>query len=278
MLIHFLRDILTSSGGLNDAEAAGTTDAGIIQNFGNLNEVLFLEISLTENWLIFITRADGPFWASVPSWQLTGAILIVDMVATLFCLFGLFIGPWTSIVAVVRIWLFSFGVFCCLGGLYFLLQRSTGFDSLMHGKSPNKNKKQRSLEDFGKPLFAPSKNSSTNFVCSCFSTTCLDTTRKGRLSLSLDTQFIRATDVVVGWFGWLDWNTCNMDSCRFASIWRLSHFLCISKLRGVMSPGPPKTSFLSPHPSNLQRRRVPAFGNIPVKNISSLLLCTLTCV
>ena len=105
---------------------------------------------MTENWLIFITRADGPFWASLPSWQLTGAILIVDLVATMFCLFGFFIGPWTSIVAVVSIWLFSFGVFCVLGGLYFMLQKSAGFDSLMHGKSPNKNKKQRSLEDFGK--------------------------------------------------------------------------------------------------------------------------------
>lgn len=138
------------SGGLIDPSAAGTKNAGVIQNFGNLDEVIFLEISLTENWLIFITRADGPFWASIPSWQLTGAILIVDLVATMFCLFGFFRGPWTSIVTVVRVWLFSFGIFCCLGGLYFLLQRSTGFDSLMHGKSPKKNTKQRSLEDFGK--------------------------------------------------------------------------------------------------------------------------------
>ena len=124
--------------------------SGIIQNFGTLDEVLFLEISLTENWLIFITRADGPFWASIPSWQLTGAILIVDLLATFFCLFGFFVGGWTSIVAVVRVWIFSFGVFCVMGGVYFLLQKSTGFDSLMHGKSPKKSTKQRSLEDFGK--------------------------------------------------------------------------------------------------------------------------------
>lgn len=130
----------------------GFYHGGIVQNFGKLDEVLFLQISLSENWLIFITRANGPFWSSVPSWQLTGAILVVDIVATFFCLFGFFVGGRTSIVAVVRIWLFSFGVFCVLGGLYYLLADSQGFDNLMHGKSPNKNAKQRSLEDFGKSI------------------------------------------------------------------------------------------------------------------------------
>jgi len=78
----------------------------------------------------------------------TGAILVVDILATFFCLFGWFVGGNTSIVAVVRIWVFSFGVFCVLGGLYYLLQDSVGFDNLMHGKSPKKDQKQRSLEDF----------------------------------------------------------------------------------------------------------------------------------
>lgn len=128
----------------------GFYHGGIIQNFGKRDEILFLQISLSENWLIFITRANGPFWSSVPSWQLTGAILVVDIVATFFCLFGFFVGGRTSIVAVVRVWLFSFGVFCVLGGLYYLLADSVGFDNLMHGKSPKKNQKQRSLEDFGK--------------------------------------------------------------------------------------------------------------------------------
>ncbi|KAL2202173.1 plasma-membrane proton-e [Sarocladium strictum] len=129
----------------------GGSDGGIVQNFGNIDEVLFLEISLTENWLIFITRANGPFWSSIPSWQLAGAILVVDILATLFCIFGWFVdGPnnRTSIVAVVRIWIFSFGVFCIMGGLYYFMQGSAGFDNLMHGKSPKRNPKQRSLEDF----------------------------------------------------------------------------------------------------------------------------------
>ncbi|KAF3926766.1 hypothetical protein ABW21_db0207995 [Orbilia brochopaga] len=132
----------------NDGTPGGNNFGGIVQNFGNRDEVLFLEISLTENWLIFITRANGPFWSSIPSWELTGAILIVDIIATLFTIFGWFEHTHTSIVAVVRIWIFSFGIFCVMGGVYYLLQGSVGFDNLMHGKSPKQKQKQRSLEDF----------------------------------------------------------------------------------------------------------------------------------
>jgi hypothetical protein len=35
-----------------------------------------------------------------------------------------------------------------MAGIYYLLQDSTGFDRMMHGKSPKKQEKQRSLEDF----------------------------------------------------------------------------------------------------------------------------------
>ena len=169
--------------------AAGTdgqrADGGIVQNFGIRDEVLFLQISLSENWLIFITRADGPFWASIPSWQLSGAILIVDIVATFFCLFGFFVGGQTSIVAVVRIWLFSFGVFCVMGGVYYLLQGSTGFDSLMHGKSPKKNQKQRSLEDFGMLTLRLLFRYSPLTFPSCLITTCLDPAREERIKHNL---------------------------------------------------------------------------------------------
>ncbi|KAG9256377.1 uncharacterized protein F5Z01DRAFT_650000 [Emericellopsis atlantica] len=128
----------------------GGENGGITQNRGDIDLVLFLEISLTENWLIFITRANGPFWTSIPSWQLTGAILAVDILATLFAVFGWFrgYGHRVNIVGVVRIWIFSFGVFAIMGGLYYFMQGSTGFDNLMHGKSPKRNQKQRSLEDF----------------------------------------------------------------------------------------------------------------------------------
>ncbi|KAE8381050.1 hypothetical protein BDV26DRAFT_105768 [Aspergillus bertholletiae] len=128
---------------------SGGERGGIVQNFGKRDEVLFLEISLTENWLIFITRAEGPFWSSVPSWQLMGAILFVDLVATFFCLFGWFVGGQTSIVTVIRTWVFSIGVFCVMGGLYYLLQDSKGFDNVMNGKWPgSRASRQRQKEDF----------------------------------------------------------------------------------------------------------------------------------
>ncbi len=41
-----------------------------------------------------------------------------------------------------------------MGGVYYILQDSVGFDNLMHGKSPKGNQKQRSLEDFGE-FFSP---------------------------------------------------------------------------------------------------------------------------
>ncbi|PWY86874.1 plasma membrane ATPase [Aspergillus heteromorphus CBS 117.55] len=127
--------------------AAGE-NGGIMQNYGRRDEVLFLEISLTENWLIFITRSDGAFWASKrPSWKLVGAIAAVDLVATCFCAFGWFVGGQTSAPTILRIYVFSFGIFCIMSGLYYLLHRSKSFDNIMHGKSPRSDK-QRSLEDF----------------------------------------------------------------------------------------------------------------------------------
>jgi H+-transporting ATPase len=50
-----------------------------------------------------------------PSWQLIGAVLGVDILASIFALFGWISGPaphggWTDIVTVVKIWGYSFGV------------------------------------------------------------------------------------------------------------------------------------------------------------------------
>lgn len=125
-----------------------THHGGIIQNFGQRDPIVFLEISLSENWLIFVTRANGPFWSSIPSWELSGAVFIVDVIATCFCIWGWFVGGQTSIVTVVRVWIFSFGIFCVCGGLYYLMQDSVAFDRIMHGQSLKEKPKQRSLEDF----------------------------------------------------------------------------------------------------------------------------------
>ena len=97
-------------------------NGGVIENFGNVQEILFLEVSLTENWLIFVTRG-GQTW---PSWQLVAAIFGVDVLSTLFCIFGWISGPGyasdprdrahlnpngrTSVVTAVVIWAYSIGV------------------------------------------------------------------------------------------------------------------------------------------------------------------------
>jgi H+-transporting ATPase len=124
---------------------------GIIQNFGSIQEVLFLEVALTENWLIFVTRG-AKTW---PSWQLIGAIFGVDVIATLFCLFGWLSGlpekdaftsnfpqredGWVDVVTVVVIWLFSFGVTVFAAIVYYLLNKITWLDNLGRKNRSHKN-------------------------------------------------------------------------------------------------------------------------------------------
>ncbi|KAF2836420.1 plasma-membrane proton-e [Patellaria atrata CBS 101060] len=117
-------------------------NGGIIQNFGSVQEILFLEVALTENWLIFVTRG-GKTW---PSWQLVGAILGVDALATIFCLFGWLSGDpiinnpidvarqrqdgWVDIVTVVVVWAYSIGVTIVIAIVYYLLNRIPALNDL----------------------------------------------------------------------------------------------------------------------------------------------------
>ncbi|KAI4269515.1 MAG: hypothetical protein LQ337_007238 [Flavoplaca oasis] len=125
---------------------------GFIQNFGHVQEVLFLEISLTENWLIFVTRGGQTY----PSFQLVGAIFGVDVLSTLFCVFGWLSGPSyettpptpsqfidndgrTSIVTVVVVWCYSIAVTIVIAIVYFLMNRIAWLDNL--------GRKKRSRQD-----------------------------------------------------------------------------------------------------------------------------------
>ncbi|KAL2831088.1 hypothetical protein BDW59DRAFT_158035 [Aspergillus cavernicola] len=117
-------------------------NGGIIQNFGSPQPMLFLEVSLTENWLIFVTRG-GKTW---PSWQLVGAIFVVDVLATLFCVFGWLAGDYVQtsppspyefslnsdvdIVTVVVIWAYSIGVTVIIAVVYYILTIIPGLDNL----------------------------------------------------------------------------------------------------------------------------------------------------
>ncbi|RFU23754.1 hypothetical protein B7463_g12586, partial [Scytalidium lignicola] len=119
-------------------------NGGLIQNFGSVQGMLFLEISLTENWLIFVTRG-GVTW---PSWQLVVAIFGVDVLATLFTVFGWLCGgagepsdPFThnkllsqnghtSIVTVVILWGYSICVTIVIAIVYYLLNQLEWLDNL----------------------------------------------------------------------------------------------------------------------------------------------------
>ena len=130
---------------------------GIIQNFGSIQEVLFLEVALTENWLIFVTRGIETW----PSIQLITAILGVDALATIFCLFGWFTNQdmktdpadkfvesangWTDIVTVVRIWGYSLGVEIVIALVYFILNKIKWLDDLGRAKRSKGEIKMESL-------------------------------------------------------------------------------------------------------------------------------------
>lgn len=122
-------------------------NGGIIENFGSIQGILFLEISLTEKWLIFVTRG-GNTW---PSWQLVGAIFGVDVLSTVFCVFGWLDGGWgepsnpathnrllshrnTSIVTVIVVWAYSIGVVIVIAIVYYLLNKWSWLDNLGRAK------------------------------------------------------------------------------------------------------------------------------------------------
>jgi len=136
-------------------------NGGIIQNYGNTQGMLFLQISLTENWLIFVTRGANTW----PSWQLVGAIFLVDVLSTLFCVFGWLTGPGgvglqtnpptnnsrfsvngdTDIVTVVVVWGFSIGVIIVVAIVYYLLNKMTWLDNLGRAKRNHSDTKMENI-------------------------------------------------------------------------------------------------------------------------------------
>jgi H+-transporting ATPase len=126
-------------------------DGGIIQNYGSIQEILFLQVALTENWLIFVTRG----FETRPSWQLVSAIFGVDILASVFALLGWFSGSGnetadsvssklstngrTDIVTICVIWLYSIAVIIVIGIVYYIM---TGSDRLN-----NLGRKKRSAQD-----------------------------------------------------------------------------------------------------------------------------------
>ncbi|KAJ7743738.1 plasma-membrane proton-e [Mycena maculata] len=125
---------------------------GIIEDFGSVQEILFLEVALTESWVIFVTRlSQGNNEENVlPSFQLLAAVFGVDILASIFCLFGWISGGAThnghvDIVTVVRIWCFSFGITIVVALVYLILNKWDWLGQL--GRMP-RSKKDEKLENF----------------------------------------------------------------------------------------------------------------------------------
>jgi H+-transporting ATPase len=128
-------------------------EGGVIEGRGSRDEVMFLQISLTQSWLILVTRAAGAgsqsLWKNRPSLALCGAIGAVNVTASLMAHYGVFGAP-TSGLTIVRDWVISFGTTCVAAMAFILMHNSPAFDSLMHCKMPRRKAKERSSEDFGK--------------------------------------------------------------------------------------------------------------------------------
>lgn len=119
-------------------------NGGVIQNYGSVQGILFLQISLTENWLIFVTRG----FETYPSFQLVMAIFGVDILATLFCVFGWFTGGAgeqstpptlstalstdgrTDIVTIVVVWCYSIAVIIVIAIVYYVMTGMSSLDNL----------------------------------------------------------------------------------------------------------------------------------------------------
>jgi H+-transporting ATPase len=142
-VISIILGILLAAGTWIVRGAMFMSNGGIIENFGHPQGIIFLEVALTENWLIFVTRGGKTY----PSWQLIGAIFGVDVLATLFCVFGWLTEPdqqithpsdpatfsangHTSIVTVVIIWAYSIGVTIVVATVYAILTDIPWLDNL----------------------------------------------------------------------------------------------------------------------------------------------------
>ncbi|KUL88981.1 hypothetical protein ZTR_06095 [Talaromyces verruculosus] len=142
-VISIILGILLAAGTWIVRGAMFMSNGGIIENFGHPQGIIFLEVALTENWLIFVTRGGKTY----PSWQLVGAIFGVDVLATLFCVFGWLTEPehqvthpsdpatfsangHTSIVTVVIIWAYSIGVTIVVATVYAILTDIPWLDNL----------------------------------------------------------------------------------------------------------------------------------------------------
>ena len=75
-----------------------------------IQSLIYLKLSVSGHFTIFLTRTRGPFWSSRPSNILLFAVIGTQIIATLIVVYGLFMSPigwaWAGFV-----WLYSLGEF-----------------------------------------------------------------------------------------------------------------------------------------------------------------------
>jgi H+-transporting ATPase len=111
--------------------------------------VVFLEISLTQNWMIFSTRTHASaFYKFYPNPLLALTVFCIDILSSCFAGFGWFTSR-ISIEAIVYVWLLSFGVFILTDVLIRGLAKWQWLDDVLTGnyKSAEKEKKMREWEE-----------------------------------------------------------------------------------------------------------------------------------
>ncbi|KAI9227427.1 MAG: h(+)-transporting atpase [Piptocephalis tieghemiana] len=114
---------------------------------GKTSSIVFLELALTQNWLIFSTRTEGPFYTYYPSWELFTAVFVVDIVASFMAAYGWFSSQPIHILIIVKVWLFSFGIFLLCDTMRQLLEQAAWFGNIVHGRLFSKKARSRADED-----------------------------------------------------------------------------------------------------------------------------------
>ena len=120
-------------------------DGGVVQNYASSQEVICLNVMLMQSWLILVTRGGR----TLPEWRLLGAILGVDILASMFTLFGWFAKPGreilptspldkfhnsdnghTDIKTVLVVWIYSLLYMVFIAVVYFILNRTSWINDL----------------------------------------------------------------------------------------------------------------------------------------------------
>ena len=111
--------------------------------------VVFLEISLTQNWMIISTRTHASAFNSFrPSIWLVITVFCIDILTSCFAGFGWFTDA-IGIDAIIYVWLLSIGVFVLSDVLIRGLARWTWLDNILTGnyKSAEREKEMRKWEE-----------------------------------------------------------------------------------------------------------------------------------